>query len=412
MSNTATAIDKRAAPCVRRAWAVLSAASVGGKAVVTNAYMAQLDARANAVRSAETTLSGATGSGLSLAGLWEDAGMSSLWQSCGGGRGQIALSRRHWLAGAAALAACTPAPTPASKIPVIFNTDIGGDIDDVWALYQLMRTDAFDVKLIATDGGSTLYRARVAAKALTEAGLPHAPIGIGLDPVNADLQQAGWLGDYDLASYPGYVHEDGVGAIVETIMNSPIPVTVISVGPAQSLAAALAREPRIASNARFVGMYGSIRVGMPTDLAPIAEWNVKVAPEALRAIFAAEWDCTITPLDTCAQVMLDGADYASIRASTTPLARSLIRQYEDWRPQATWLGPEIDPTMTSSTLFDCVAVELAHDETWFDIETLPLVVTDDGFSRVDAANGRPVRCAMAWRGLAAFEAKLARVLAA
>ncbi|MEJ0060317.1 MAG: nucleoside hydrolase [Terricaulis sp.] len=313
------------------------------------------------------------------------------------------------LAGAGALGACGGAA--AAKTPVIFNTDIGGDIDDAWALLMLLRAPALDLKLVSTDGGNTLYRARVAARILEVAGRAEIPIGIGLEPTNSALQQAGWLGDYDITRYPGYVHEDGAAAIIDTILNAPTPVTVISVGPAPTLASALAREPRIAENARFVGMHGSIRRGMPQDAEAIAEWNVKVAPAALRAIFAAPWQCTITPLDTCGQVVLDGADYAAVRASSDPYARSIIEQYEDWRPRAEWLGPEVDPARVSSTLFDCVAVQLAFDESLLEIETLPLVVTDDGFTRIDAANGRNVRCATSWRDLAAFKAQVAATFA-
>ncbi len=276
-----------------------------------------------------------------------------------------------------------------TKTPVIFNTDIGGDIDDVWALYQLMRTEAFDVKLIATDGGSTLYRARVAAKAPTEAGLPHAPIGIGLDPVNADLQQAGWLGDYDIASYPGYVHEDGVGAIIETIMTSPTPVTIISVGPTQSLAAALARANRASPRTRV----SSACMARSAKVCRAIRRRSRNGTSRSRRKHCAQIFVRMGLHDHAARYLRASRARRLITHRSAParrlLAQSLIRQYEDWRPKATWLGPEIDPATTQAArLFDCVAVELAHDETWFEMETLPLVVTDDGFTRVDAANGQ------------------------
>lgn len=308
-----------------------------------------------------------------------------------------------------ALTACATTPPPAGE-PAILDTDIGGDIDDAWALMMLLRTPALSLKLVSTDGGATLYRARVAAKILDACGAGHVPISLGIDPSNPGLQQASWLGEYDLAGYPGPVHRDGASALIETILASPTRVTVISIGPATTLAAALRREPRIAARARFVGMYGSVRRGMPNDPEPIAEWNVKQDPAALRAIFAAPWECTITPLDTCAQVVLDGADYQRVRASNDPFAKLILAQYEAWRGHADWLGADVDPARNTSTLFDCTAIELAHNESLFEIETLPLIVTDDGFTRIDPA-GRPVRCATAWRDLAAFKAKLAETFA-
>ena len=39
------------------------------------------------------------------------------------------------------------------SIPVIFDTDIGSDIDDTWALGFLLRCPELDVKLVTTDRG-------------------------------------------------------------------------------------------------------------------------------------------------------------------------------------------------------------------------------------------------------------------
>lgn len=88
-------------------------------------------------------------------------------------------------------------------------------------------------------------------------------------------RQQAWVKTYDLKQYPGKIHSDGVQAMIETIMNSPRPVTVIAVGPVPNLAEALKREPRIAERARFVGMHGSVRVGYGNDPKIAAEHNVK-----------------------------------------------------------------------------------------------------------------------------------------
>jgi inosine-uridine nucleoside N-ribohydrolase len=41
------------------------------------------------------------------------------------------------------------------SIPVILDTDIGGDIDDTWALAMMLRSPELDVKLVVTDTGDT-----------------------------------------------------------------------------------------------------------------------------------------------------------------------------------------------------------------------------------------------------------------
>ena len=37
-----------------------------------------------------------------------------------------------------------------AKTPVILDTDIGGDIDDTWALVMLLKSPELDPKLITT----------------------------------------------------------------------------------------------------------------------------------------------------------------------------------------------------------------------------------------------------------------------
>ena len=48
--------------------------------------------------------------------------------------------------------------------PVILDTDIGFDVDDVWALVFLLQCPELDVKLITTTTGDTWYRAAIVAK--------------------------------------------------------------------------------------------------------------------------------------------------------------------------------------------------------------------------------------------------------
>ncbi|HUG12294.1 MAG TPA: nucleoside hydrolase, partial [Opitutaceae bacterium] len=153
--------------------------------------------------------------------------------------------------------------TVAARTPVVLDTDIGTDIDDTWALLHLLRSPELDLKMVLTDTGDTTYRATVAAKFLEAAGRTDVVIGIGLP---GELEEANrtldpWIRGYNLADYPGTVHKDGFDAFIELVMNSPETVTVIAIGGVPGLAAALEREPRIASQARFVGMHGSFDVG-------------------------------------------------------------------------------------------------------------------------------------------------------
>ena len=302
------------------------------------------------------------------------------------------------------------ASPPQHKIPLILDTDIGDDMDDTWALMMLLRSPVFDIKLITTGFGNTHYRTRLLAKLLETLGHAHIPVGVGLNPTDEPGNQSAWLGDYSLNEYPGQVHKDGIDALIATIKQSSEPVTLLCVGPVMNIAEALRRDPSIASNAKFVGMYGSIRIGYDGQKTPSAEWNVKVDPASLQQVFAAPWACAITPLDTCGLVQLKGANYQTILQSQDPWMQILIDNYRIWLPKATWLDPRPDIEAMSSTLFDTVAVHLAHSEEFLIMEDLPLSVTDEGYTVIDEQNGRIVRCATGWKDLPAFEARLTEVV--
>ncbi|MFQ6130417.1 MAG: nucleoside hydrolase [Armatimonadota bacterium] len=295
------------------------------------------------------------------------------------------------------------------KIPVIFDTDIGGDIDDTWALCMLLKCPELDVKLVASDAGNTTYRARILAKMLEVFKRTDIPIAVGIPPGDNHGHQSDWIEGYSLDHYPGTIHEDGVGAIVDTVKASPDPVTIVCIGGVPNLRAALERDPSIVSNARFVGMHGSIRRGYGEGSQPRAEANVRADPQALRAVFAAPWDCTITPLDTCDRVKLRGEKYQKVYQCDHPTIQALMENYRIWKP--TWLRRRPDTTKGSTTLFDTVAVYLAFSQDLLVMEDLPLRVTDDGRTVVDDGQ-RTIHCAMDWRDLEAFEDLLVERLVA
>ncbi len=298
----------------------------------------------------------------------------------------------------------------ASPYPLILDTDIGDDIDDTWALIQLLKSPDIRLELITSCFGNTRYRTRLLARILSVLGRQDIPLGIGIHPRDLPGKQSAWLGDYRLDDYSGVVYDDGVQAIVDTIMHSPVPVTLLSIGPAMNIAEALKREPRITGNARFVGMQGSIFTGYAGDRKPSAEWNVKVDPAAFREVLAAPWDCTITPLDTCGLVRLRGARYRRVVDSRDPAVRLLMDNYRMWLPGADWLDPKPDPDQESTTLFDTVAVSLARSRDFLFMEDLPLQVTDDGFTVIDERHGHTVHCATAWTEQDAFEDHLVDIL--
>ncbi|UCC98236.1 MAG: nucleoside hydrolase [Phycisphaerales bacterium] len=300
------------------------------------------------------------------------------------------------------------------RIPVIFDTDICDDIDDTWALALFLQSDEFDIKLITTEVGNTAGKARTVAKFLQTVGRPDIPIGIGVQQRKGSHRQDAWAGDYDLSSYPGTIHQDGVRALIDTVMESRGPIKIVAVGPVPNIAAALQREPRIATRAAFVGMHGSIRLGYGGSATISAEYNVRAFAEEAQKVFTAPWDMTITPLDTCGLVQLKGPKYQEVLQRNSPLTRALIENYRAWYRQGLLnedkdlrkveLNKRVDQKLNSSstTLFDTVAVYLAMSTELVKMEKLPIRVTDDGYTRIEEG-AKVINCATEWKDLGAFE---------
>ena len=300
------------------------------------------------------------------------------------------------------------------KIPVIFDTDICDDIDDTWALALLVQSPEFNIKLITTAVGNTPSKAKTVAKFLETVGRTDIPIGIGVKDRDGVHRQDAWAKDYKLSSYPGTVYQDGVQALVDTIMKSRGPIKIIATGPLPNIAAALEREPRIAEKAEFVGMHGSIRRGYGGNPKPSPEYNVVAYVKEAQKVFTAPWKMTITPLDTCGIVQLQGGKYQKVLHKNSPLTRALIANYYAWYRQGlvnqnkNLIGVELNKRVTeklyssSTILFDTVAIYLAMSTDLVKMEEMGIRVTDDGYTKIDD-NAKVIHCATEWKNLDAFE---------
>ncbi len=306
--------------------------------------------------------------------------------------------------------------TASEKIPVILDTDIGGDIDDTWALAMLLKSPELDLKLVSTDTEDTIYRAKIVAKLLEIAGRTDVNIAVGIPNIGhpSIKPQIEWVEDYDLARYPGDVLHDGVQAIINTVMNSAKPITLICIGPVTNIADALRREPRIAERIRFVGMHGSFNWGITSNLklamkpGRVVEWNVFCDVAAAQTVFSAPWQqATITPMDTCARVVLEGEHYRRLQDSKDLVVKAVLENYRIWSKAH---DGKAQPDKHTSVLFDCVAVHLAYTTRWLKMQPMGVRIDDEGYT-LESSSAREFNVALEWDDYDAFAADLvARLL--
>ena len=294
-----------------------------------------------------------------------------------------------------------------AKTPVIFDTDIGDDIDDTWALAMLLRSPDLDIKLITTTFGKAEYRAKLIARLLTVAQRTDIPIGLGEGGHDGTGGQDAWVKDYKLADYPGKIHQDGAAAIIDLIEKSPQPLTIIAIGPLNTMSAVLERRPEIAGKVNFVGMHGSVRRGYDNNKDPAPEWNVKANVPAARKVLSAPWrHAAITPLDTCGLLRLTGKRFQTLKESPDPLVKAILENYRLWAKKE-----RLDQIDGSSVLFDTAAVYLAYpgQRPLMKREMLSIGVTDKGFTAIDPA-GAKMDVATEWTDLDAYHDLMVMVL--
>ena len=291
-----------------------------------------------------------------------------------------------------------------ARVPVILDTDIGDDIDDTWALVMMLKSPQLDVKLITTTCGKSVYRAKIIAKLLTIAKRTDIPIGLGAGGQEGTGGQAPWVKDYKLSDFSGKIHDDGVQALIATVKESRQPISIVSIGPSHTVAAALQRDPSIAPMAIFVGMQGSVRKGYNGGRVK-AEYNVRANVPAAQKVFSAPWQqAVITPLDTCGLVRLSGARFQRLMESDDALVKALMENYQIWSKNR--------KRAESSVLFDTVAIYLAYPGTrpLVELEELKLRVSADGKTVIDPA-GAKFLTATRWKDLDGYLDLLTNTLA-
>ncbi|MFW9897209.1 MAG: nucleoside hydrolase [Candidatus Thorarchaeota archaeon] len=287
------------------------------------------------------------------------------------------------------------------RIPVILDTDIGMDIDDTWALGFLLKCPEFDVKLITTATDDTKIKAKLVAKFLENAGRTDIPIGIGPSENNKKGNLYRWIKDYELSEYTGTVHENGMEVLCSTIMDSHDPITLIAIGPLGTVAGSLKMNPNITENARFVGMHGSIRIGYKGVPTPYHEYNVRHDIQSAREVFQAPWEKTITPLDTCGNIVLSGENFERIMNCDNTIVKLIKENFEIWAKKNS-LTELITQDKKTSILFDTVAIYLGFSEELLNIEELKIEVSDEGMTII-SENGSSMRCATSWKDVQAFK---------
>jgi purine nucleosidase len=211
--------------------------------------------------------------------------------------------------------------------PLIIDTDPGQD--DAFAILLALGSPEFDViGVTAVSGNVPVAITAANCRRLVEiAGRPEIPVFAGCDrpllrPARhaADIHGAGGIDGYDFAAPARPVDSrHAVDWLVEILLAAPEKsVTITPLGPLTNIAAALIREPAIARGVkRIVNMGGGFFEG--GNIAPAAEFNILVDPEAAAIVFKSGIDIASVPIDCTLNALTPESWIGDLAALGTPV---------------------------------------------------------------------------------------------
>ena len=206
---------------------------------------------------------------------------------------------------------------------ILLDCDPGHD--DAVAMMLAWGNPSIELLGITTVGGNqTLDKVtRNALSVATVVGMHDVPIAAGcrlplVRPVEIAPDVHGDSG-LDGVELPEPAVEldprHGVDLIIETIMsNEPGTVTLVPTGPLTNIAMAARKEPRIVERVQeVVLMGGGYHVG---NWSAVAEFNIKVDPEAAHIVFNEKWPIVMVGLDLTHQAL--ATDEVAERIAAVP----------------------------------------------------------------------------------------------
>ena len=212
--------------------------------------------------------------------------------------------------------------------PVIFDTDIGTDVDDILALVILAKAPELKLVGVTTVYGDTAFRAKIAKATTYLLGREDIEIVPG-ERHTLSGRQIHWAGHEGegvphLDSFEAKAKQPAPTYIGESAESFDGELEVIATGPLTNIARAIVAAP--ASCARIKHLYimgGAFWMNR-------AEHNIKCDADAARVVFGSGIPITIIGLDLTLRVWLGQNDLPQIAALPNGLGPLLENQLLRW----------------------------------------------------------------------------------
>ena len=257
--------------------------------------------------------------------------------------------------------------------PIILDTDIGDDVDDVFALLLAARDPAYDLRAVTCVYGQVEARARLARHVLDLTDRRDIPVAIGSSNSLAGPVAPGAPGNTMASNDPGLPPVGSQGwddlgrrldprfgpdLIVECVRHSTEPITLCAIGPLTNVALALRAAPDLAGRLGALVIMGG-RLGPESS---VGEHNFNMDPEAAAVVFASGAPIRLGTFEVTRDAVLGTADVDRLRAGDVACqsAGAQLARYLTHRNR------------TATSMYDPASLTLAIDERWVQCEPMAL----------------------------------------
>jgi purine nucleosidase len=212
--------------------------------------------------------------------------------------------------------------------PVIFDTDIGTDVDDILALALLAKSPELHLIGVTTVYGDTPLRAKITKVTCDLLGRTEIAVLIG-EKETLTGRQIAWAGHEgygvpnldkaEVSTTPG-----AVDYLLESANRYAGELEVLATGPLTNIATAIKKDPAGFSKIKHLYlMGGAFWLDRP-------EHNIKCDPEAAKIVFESGIPITAIGLDITLRVLLEADDVRQIAQLGNGLGPLLEDQILRW----------------------------------------------------------------------------------
>ena len=242
-------------------------------------------------------------------------------------------------------------------MPVIFDTDIGDDIDDALALAFALQSPELDIRAITTVSDDTEQRARLVWKELGLYGRQDIPIGTGIRAPLLDPIRTGTAPQFqvltEVDSIPAARQHSAVPLLIDLLMHSPEKITLVPVGPLTNIAIALRVEPRIQEKIERIVLMGG------AFFPARAEYNIQRDRVAAQIVFSSGIPIVAVGLDVTRKCKLQGSDFDRLRLAPNGASQFLVQLITLWQNGKAGQYPTLHDPLAVAAAFQPALLQFA-----------------------------------------------------